>query len=97
MMVNVEIGVSGTSFRAADTIVATNDQVQITTTEEGTSFEVVVPNTDGFFDLGQEVISGTVSINNPLSLGTVTGNGKATKYYEFDPGIDAPPRIIRLA
>jgi hypothetical protein len=94
-MVNVEIRASGSSFRAADTTVATNDQVQITTAETSTSFVVVVPNTDGFFSLSQDVISGTVSLNNPLSLGTVTGNGKATKYYEFDPGITAPPRIIR--
>jgi len=96
-MVNVVISASGTSFRAPDTTVNTNDQVQITTAEIGTNFHVVVPNTDRFFSLNQDSISGTVSLNNPLSLGTVTGNGKATKYYEFDPGITAPPRIIRVS
>jgi hypothetical protein len=94
-MVDVVISASGTSFRSADTIVKINDQVQITTNDPNTNFKVVVPNTDGFFSIAQDVITGTVFLNNPLSLGTVTGNGKATKYYEIDPGITAPPRIIR--
>jgi len=94
-MVDVLISASGTSFRAPDTTVQKFDQVQISTDDPNTSFKVVVPNTDGFFNIAQNSIAGTVDINNPLSLGEVTGVGKATKYYEFDPGITAPPRIIR--
>ena len=94
-MVDVIISASGTSFRSADTTVKINDQVQISTSDPNTGFKVVVPNTDGFFSLAQDVITKTVTLNSPLSLGTVTGNGKSTKYFEFDPGITAPPRIIR--
>ena len=96
-MVDVVISASGTSFRAADTTVVTGDDVQITTDQANVSFQVVVPNTDGFFDSQNDAIEGTVDINNPLSLGTVTGNGKANKYYEFEPSITAPPRIIRVS
>jgi hypothetical protein len=94
-MVDVIIGVFGTSFRAIDTTVKINDQVQITTNDPNTNFKVVVPNTDGFFSTALDSIVGTVNLNTPLVLGFVTGNGKATKYYEFYPGITAPPRIIR--
>ena len=95
-MVDIVISAFGGSYHAPDTKVSTDDEVQISTNVLGVSFKVVVPNTDGFFDVAQDAIIGTVSLGDPLSLGTVTGDGKPTKYYEINPSIYAPPRIIRL-
>lgn len=95
-MVNIVITDFGDSFHAPDTTVSKDDDVQITTAVMGTTFTVIVPNSDGFFNAASDAIIGTVSQGNPLSLGKVTGDGRATKYYEIQPGIDAPPRIIRV-
>jgi len=95
-MVNIVITEIGDSFHAPDTTVSKDDVVQISTSVSGTNFKVVVPNSDGFFDSTSDAIVGTVSQSNSLSLGTVTGIGKTTKYYAIDPSIEAPPRIIRI-
>ncbi len=95
-MVDIVITDFGDSFHAPDTTVSKDEVVQISTSVLGTNFTIVVPNSDGFFDATSDAIIGTVSQGNPLSLGKVTGDGRATKYYEIQPGIDAPPRIIRI-
>jgi hypothetical protein len=92
----IDIIAMGNSWGAQDAHVEKDDTVIIRTTIQNKQFKVDVPNTDGFFNRSDTSINGTVYSGHSLDLGIVTVNGKPTKYYEIDPSITAPPRIIRV-
>jgi len=85
----------GSSYYAEEKTVQANQTVEIKNVIANETVKVLVPNMDGYFSntLSKEE---SISSNQSLQLGTVTGNGNATKYFSVDPNPYAPPRIIRV-
>ena len=57
--VNIEIKPCGNSYCADDIYVRAGDSIQIKTLVTGQSFNVTVPNEDGYFNNADSVIKGT--------------------------------------
>ena len=90
-------------YHAPDVIVKVDDTVEITTDISGANFMVGFNNTDNFFT---NLVANSLSVGSaalPLTVGDVTSKGANVNYYKISdpnniiPGIDAPPRIIRVA
>lgn len=96
----------GAYFHADEKIVTGGDTVKIEV-ENGLAgtFTVVFENRDSFFDVDSTIITKQVSFaGGQVEIGDVNPGSKSIKEYNIGavisggiPGVDAPPRIIRVA
>lgn len=93
--VTINIIKIGSSYYVEEKTVQANQTVEVKNIIADETVKVLVPNMDGYFSstLSKEE---SISSNQTLQLGTVTGNGSAIKYFSVDPNPYAPPRIIRV-
>lgn len=91
-------------YHALDVVVQTGYALKVKTNISGT-FAIVIDNKDGFLTgpgVGKLINKEITQSDGEVELGTVTSNGNFLKVYGIfetasgAPGIEAPPRIIRV-
>lgn len=90
-------------YHAQDAVVKQGDVLKITNEVPNISFTVTIGNKDNLLS-GGSLLNPTVAPSTTVTIGTVAGTTYLEKEYgiyptsaSVVPGIDAPPRIIRVA
>ena len=98
----IEIKTDHGYFHARDVIARSGENLEAVNAIPGTTFIVNIKNKERII-AGNDFISVLVPYGASVPIGTVNAGGEVTKEYDIFPdlacpfpGIDAPPRIIRV-
>ena len=92
-------------YHSLDAVVKAGDTLKIKTSISNATFTVVIDNRDGFIaSVGKLISFELTQGDGEITIGTVSSSGDSIKIYGIYidsagsiPGIDAPPRIIRVS
>ncbi len=105
MDIIIKIELLNGCYHAQDVIVRSGDVLKVNNIVSGVDFLIAIENKDSIISNGK-LISETVATGTTKVLGTVSAGPNMIKEYGIYPtstststipGIDAPPRIIRVA
>jgi len=105
MAIVIEIKVYQGYYHSLDAVVKADDTLKIKTDISNATFTIVIDNKDGFIANAGKLISFELTQGDgEKTIGTVSSSGSSIKNYGIYidsagsiPGIDAPPRIIRVS